>query len=139
MENKYSELIMLNLLYNVLLQAKQQNTDKKVTSIYVQQAIDYICENYDKNIKIGDMANHLNVDRTYLYRLFKRECGLSPQKYLLNFRMKIALNKLKDTQKSISEISQACGFGQVSLFYHQFKKIYNDTPLNYRKLYRGIV
>ena len=51
MENKYSEFIMLNLLYNVLSQAKQQNTDKKVNSIYVQQAIDYICENYDKNIK----------------------------------------------------------------------------------------
>ena len=50
MENKYSEFIMLNLLYNVLSQAKQQNTDKKVNSIYVQQAIDYICENYDKNI-----------------------------------------------------------------------------------------
>ena len=42
MENKYSELIMLNLLYNVLSQAKQQNTDKKVNSIYVQQAIDYM-------------------------------------------------------------------------------------------------
>ena len=131
-----NEYMLLSLLYNFFAQMKQQYKNENAKSIYVEQAIDYIYKNYDKNIAIGDMANYLNVDRTYLYRLFKKECGLSPQKYLLNFRLKVAMNKLKNTQNSISEISEACGFNQVSLFCYQFKKFYKDTPLNYRKIFR---
>ena len=72
--------MLLSLLYNFFAQMKQQYKNENAKSIYVEQAIDYIYKNYDKNIAIGDMANYLNVDRTYLYRLFKKECGLSPQK-----------------------------------------------------------
>lgn len=134
--NRDNEYMLLSLLYNFFAQIKQQYKNENAKSIYVEQAIDYIYKNYDKNIAIGDMANYLNVDRTYLYRLFKKECGLSPQKYLLNFRLKVAMSKLENTQNSIREISEACGFNQVSLFCYQFKKFYKDTPLNYRKIFR---
>ena len=134
--NSDNEYMLLSLLYNFFAQIKQQYKNENAKSIYVEQAIDYIYKNYDKNIAIGDMANYLNVDRTYLYRLFKKECGLSPQKYLLNFRLKVAMSKLENTQNSIREISEACGFNQVSLFCYQFKKFYKDTPLNYRKIFR---
>lgn len=79
----------------------------------------------------------MNIDRTYLYRLFKREYNVSPQKYLIKFRLQVAVNKLENTQKSIMEIAEECGFNNVSLFCHQFKKVYKDTPLNYRKYPRN--
>ena len=135
--NKHNEYTLLSRLYNFFAQMKRQYKRTNIKSVYVEQAIDYIYENYNKNITIGDMANHLNIDRTYLYRLFKRECNVSPQKYLLNFRLRVAVNKLENTQKSIMEIAEECGFNNVSLFCHQFKKVYSDTPLNYRKYPRS--
>ena len=135
--NKHNEYTLLSRLYNFFAQMKRQYKRTNIKSVYVEQAIDYIYENYNKNITIGDMANHLNIDRTYLYRLFKRECNVSPQKYLLNFRLQVAVNKLENTQKSIMEIAEECGFNNVSLFCHQFKKVYSDTPLNYRKYPRS--
>ncbi|WP_304152704.1 AraC family transcriptional regulator [Megamonas hypermegale] len=135
--NKHNEYTLLSRLYNFFAQMKRQYKRTNIKSVYVEQAIDYIYENYNKNITIGDMANHLNIDRTYLYRLFKREYNVSPQKYLLNFRLRVAVNKLENTQKSIMEIAEECGFNNVSLFCHQFKKVYSDTPLNYRKYPRS--
>ena len=131
--NKHNKYTMLSLLYNFFAHMKKELKKENVKSIYVERAIDYIFENYNKNITIADISNYLNIDRTYLYRLFKKECGISPQKYLLNFRLRVAVNKLECTQLSIMEIAELCGFNDVSSFCHQFKKAYNDTPLNYRK------
>ncbi len=135
--NKHNEYALLSYLYNFFAQMKRQYKKTNIKSIYVKHAIDYIYENYNKNITIGDIAHHLNIDRTYLYRLFKREYNVSPQKYLIKFRLQVAVNKLENTQKSIMEIAEECGFNNVSLFCHQFKKVYKDTPLNYRKYPRN--
>lgn len=131
--NKHNKYMLLSLLYNFFGHMKKERKREDVKSIYVERAVDYIFENYNKNITISDIAKYLNIDRTYLYRLFKKECGISPQKYLLNFRLRVAVNKLECTQLSIMEIAEICGFNDVSSFCHQFKKVYKDTPLNYRK------
>ena len=135
MDDKY---MLFYLLYNLFADIKLQSTDEDLHSVYVKQATDYICANYNKNIKINDIANRLNIDRTYLYRLFKKEYDLSPQKYLLIFRLKKAAKKLTNTHKPIYEISEECGFSQVSSFCYNFKRFYNDTPLNYRKIFRNV-
>lgn len=130
---KNNEYILLSRLYNIFGLMKIQMKKQQSKSIYVEKAINYIYENYSKNISIIDIANYLDIDRTYLYRLFKEEYNMSPQKYLLNFRLKTAINKLENGKMSIAEIAYACGFGDSSAFCHQFKKVYKDTPLNYRK------
>lgn len=128
--NKY---MLLSRLYNIFGHMKIQMKKQQAKSIHVEKAIDYIYENYYKSITIIDIANYLGIDRTYLYRLFKEEYNMSPQKYLLNFRLKAAMNKLEGGNMSIAEIAYSCGFNDASAFCHQFKKVYKDTPLNYRR------
>lgn len=130
---KNNEYMLLSRLYNILGHMKIQMKKQQAKSIHVEKAIDYIYENYYKSITIIDIANYLGIDRTYLYRLFKEEYNMSPQKYLLNFRLKAAMNKLEDGNMSIAEIAYSCGFNDASAFCHQFKKVYKDTPLNYRR------
>ena len=110
---------------------KIQMKKQQAKSIHVEKAIDYIYENYYKSITIIDIANYLGIDRTYLYRLFKEEYNMSPQKYLLNFRLKAAMNKLEGGNMSIAEIAYSCGFSDSSAFCHQFKK--------YIKIHRLII
>lgn len=130
---KNNEYMLLSRLYNIFGHMKIQMKKQQAKSIHVEKAIDYIYENYYKSITIIDIANYLGIDRTYLYRLFKEEYNMSPQKYLLNFRLKAAMNKLEGGNMSIAEIAYSCGFSDSSAFCHQFKKVYKDTPLNYRK------
>ena len=130
---KNNEYMLLSRLYNIFGHMKIQMKKQQAKSIHVERAIDYIYENYSKNISVTDIANYLGIDRTYLYRLFKEEYNMSPQKYLLNFRLKAAMNKLEGGNMSIAEIAYSCGFNDASAFCHQFKKVYKDTPLNYRR------
>lgn len=130
---KNNGYMLLSRLYNIFGHMKIQMKKQQAKSIHVERAIDYIYENYSKNISVTDIANYLGIDRTYLYRLFKEEYNMSPQKYLLNFRLKAAMNKLEGGNMSIAEIAYSCGFNDASAFCHQFKKVYKDTPLNYRR------
>lgn len=130
---KNNEYMLLSRLYNIFGHMKIQMKKQQAKSIHVERAIDYIYENYSKNISVTDIAEYLGIDRTYLYRLFKEEYNMSPQKYLLNFRLKTAMNKLEGGNMSIAEIAYSCGFNDASAFCHQFKKVYKDTPLNYRR------
>lgn len=130
---KNNEYMLLSRLYNIFGHMKIQMKKQQAKSIHVERAIDYIYENYSKNINVTDIAEYLGIDRTYLYRLFKEEYNMSPQKYLLNFRLKTAMNKLEGGNMSIADIAYNCGFNDASAFCHQFKKVYKDTPLNYRR------
>lgn len=130
---KNNEYMLLSRLYNIFGHMKIQMKKQQAKSIHVERAIDYIYENYSKNISVTDRAEYLGIDRTYLYRLFKEEYNMSPQKYLLNFRLKTAMNKLEGGNMSIADIAYSCGFNDASAFCHQFKKVYKDTPLNYRR------
>lgn len=130
---KNNEYMLLSRLYNIFGHMKIQMKKQQAKSIHVKRAIDYIYENYSKNISVTDIAEYLGIDRTYLYRLFKEEYNMSPQKYLLNFRLKTAMNKLEGGNMSIADIAYNCGFNDASAFCHQFKKVYKDTPLNYRR------
>lgn len=130
---KNNEYMLLSRLYNIFGHMKIQMKKQQAKSIHVERAIDYIYENYSKNISVTDIAEYLGIDRTYLYRLFKEEYNMSPQKYLLNFRLKTAMNKLEGGNMSIADIAYSCGFNDASAFCHQFKKVYKDTPLNYRR------
>ena len=130
---KNNEYMLLSRLYNIFGHMKIQMKKQQAKSIHVERAIDYIYENYSKNISVTDIAEYLGIDRTYLYRLFKEKYDMSPQKYLLNFRLKTAMNKLEGGNMYIADIAYSCGFNDASAFCHQFKKVYKDTPLNYRR------
>lgn len=132
-KNKSNEYILLSRIYEIFGQMKKQVKKREIKSVYVEKAVEYIYQNYRHNISISEIANDLGIDRTYLYRLFKEAYGISPQKFLLNFRLKTAINKLESSKMSIAEIAYECGFNDASAFCHQFKKAYKDTPLNYRK------
>ena len=77
--------MLLSRLYNIFGTYENSNEKQQAKSIHVERAIDYIYENYSKNISVTDIAEYLGIDRTYLYRLFKEEYNMSPQKISFKF------------------------------------------------------
>ena len=62
--------------------------EKKIS--YVEEALRYMESNYADSVNIQVIADYLNIERTYLYRLFKDITGVSPQEYLLDYRIRRA-------------------------------------------------
>lgn len=101
--------------------------------IYVEQAIDYIQNNFKSNVRINDIAMYIGIDRSYLSGIFKEVTEISPQEYLLRYRMERAEVLLKESRKKISEIAVLVGYNDPLTFSKMFKKYKGLSPLQYRE------
>lgn len=99
---------------------------------YVQEAVTFIRSNYSRGINVSDIANHLNVNRSYLYTLFKHELGMSPKDFLTRFCISRAKEQLTLTELSIENIAHSCGYRDALVFSKAFKAQLGLTPTEYR-------
>ena len=129
--NSYLHLSQLYRFFSLLLPSGYAS--QKDSTGYLKQAIDYMQHNYAYDIQIQDVARHVGIDRTYLYKLFCREIGTSPQQYLISYRLSMAKQLLSSTTLRIAEISNSCGFADSAAFCHQFRKQFLLTPSQFRK------
>lgn len=97
------------------------------------RAESYIRENIHTNIKVNDLISHLNIDRSYFSKIFKKRFGLSPQTYIRSLKLRNAEYMLRSTNYSITAIAEAIGFTDVYCFSKLFKKQYGYSPSQFRK------
>lgn len=129
--NAYLHLSLFYRFFSLL--SPQAGADRSDASGYIRHATEYIRHNYAYDIKILDVARHLGIDRTYLYKLFSRELGVSPQQYLLNYRLTMAKQLLSSTTLRISEIANSCGFADSASFCRHFRAQFAITPTQFRR------
>lgn len=67
--------------------------------------------------------------------LFKNDMGISPSKYLLEFRIERACVLLETSNCPINQIAQYTGFNSETYFSRKFKEIMGTSPKEYRKNY----
>ena len=95
---------------------------------YVKLACAYIEKNYMNDITVGDISAHVAIERSYLYRLFLKEKGISPSKYLQTVRLKRTKEMLEEGKLSLGEIPALAGFKNRSRFAVMFKRTYGVSP-----------
>ena len=95
--------------------------------------INYTNENYIEPLNIRNLSRIFYVSENYLGRLFKREMGITYAEYLNSVRIRLACAFLKDTRDSVLQISERCGYENVTYFNRVFRKITGMTPIEYRR------
>lgn len=114
--------------YILLKELITPESDKIVTV-----AKEYIEDNLKLTVGIQEICSHLNVSRTKLYEVFKKEMGIGVSEYIRKRRMHRAKKLLKETKMPIWEIAQQVGFDDYTYFSRVFKGIYGTSPRNIRK------
>ena len=84
---------------------------------------------------LRSIAEYLNMNPTYLSRLFKKEMDVSISAYIKTERLKTAAHLLQYSNYSISEISEYLNFSSQSHFTSSFQELYGLTPKKYRDLH----
>lgn len=102
-------------------------------SILVREILDYMEANYQETITLEDMSAHVHISKEYLCRIFHQMADVSPITYLNRYRIRKSTELLSETDKSITEIAQLCGFQHSSYFNKQFLRIMGCRPKEYRK------
>ncbi len=104
-----------------------------LSSEYLETALHYLHQNYAYPLEISAIARQTGIDRTYLFRLFKQETGLSPQIYLRNYRLQKARELLLSTTLTLDEIASSTGLGSAAQLSKAFKSHDGCSPGALRK------
>ncbi len=82
----------------------------------------------DERFGAGKLSRLLCLCSMQVYRKVKRDTGLSPGHYILQFRLSKALDLLQSTDLTIGEIAWRTGFGSQNYFARSFRKRYGVPP-----------
>lgn len=97
---------------------------------------DFINNNYNREIKIDEMANLAGLSKNYFGSAFKKALGETPHSYLIKIRISKAKVLLETTDYSLSKIAKQIGFKKASSFTSQFKASTGMIPSKYREYSR---
>ena len=120
-----------NILSDLLSSEKTQQVSGK-TQIGISEAISHINKYFYKSITLQELADIAALSPYYFSRIFARETGMTPHKYLISTRMANAKFLLKTSLMSVKEIAIRSGFSDESGFCTAFKKQEGMTPKEYR-------
>lgn len=136
--NEYYIQSYLYAIFAKILQESSANySDLELNdNSYVEKAIDYIKQEQFQDLNVENIAKHLNISQSYLYKLFKNKINVSPQDFILRTKISRACELLIKTNTAIFNIAYSCGYKNAFAFSRAFKQITHMSPRDYRNLYQ---
>ena len=96
----------------------------------VRDAID---RDYALELDVDAMAGIAAVSPAHLIRTFRRVFGETPHRYLQRRRVERAMFLLRSTDRSVTDVCFAVGFGSLGTFSRTFREIVGESPTVYRR------
>lgn len=102
------------------------------------QVLKYLSENFKNPISVESTAKELCISKNYLSRIFTRKLHMTFHQYLHFMRVEVALDLLRNTDRSITDILFECGYKSSRTFNRAFQEVCGMTPRQYRSQFRDM-
>jgi two-component system, response regulator YesN len=109
------------------------NNKSQTYSYIISKSMDFIKQNYHNNITLEDVANNVEISKSYLSLLFKQETGINFTTFLTNYRIEMAKKLLISSNDKIYEIAGKVGFENPYYFSKVFRGITGMTCKDFKK------
>jgi len=143
-KRNYYEISLKNQLCNLLLLFLNQLNLKDQAKLpgspmikinRIKEVFEYIHNNYRNEIHLEHLAERANMSPSYFCRYFKKISGISPNNYILRYRIDQSKTLLVNTDLSIAEIAYEIGFNSQSYFDKIFQRYTSLSPSLFRQTY----
>ncbi|CAH1208121.1 HTH-type transcriptional activator RhaR [Paenibacillus allorhizoplanae] len=109
-----------------------------MTAFHLAEKVElFIRQNYTKKISNALLQEHLNYHPNYIAKCMLKVFGMTPNDYLLQFRIEQSKKLLIQTNWTMARVAEESGFQHASYFSHCFSTKEGISPLNFRKNYTG--
>jgi two-component system, response regulator YesN len=122
----------IRLIFSVLLTQISTTESKEETSI-ATKFLNYIQQNYEKDISLHDLADEFGLSSSYISTIFKNHTGENYKDYLNKYRILKAQEILENREVKIKELAGMVGFNNVNTFIRTFKRYVGLPPGQYEK------
>ena len=119
--------LLSEIFYNISLFSKPISENATTLSPLISKALKYTNDNLCTIGGIEEIASHLFVSESYLFRLFRKELHQTPKKYILEKRLLMAQKMIAAGEKA-SLVCEQCGFGDYTTFYRNYTSFFGRSP-----------
>ena len=105
----------------------------------VKSMLSYIHRNYSEKITLAEISREASVSTREANRIFQKAIRQTPFDYLMHYRLEQVRELLERSGLSITEISYRCGFTDSAYMGKQFRKIFGESPGEYRRKVKKII
>lgn len=112
---------------------KQQAGSENFKDVYIKKVLQFIETNYSRDISISDISQHIGLNKNYFSSFFKENLHMTPQEYLIKYRINKACELMKNKNLTVAEISCSVGYTDSLCFSKIFKKVKGCCPREYMK------
>lgn len=130
--NFFHEIRNLSEIVGMSEQGATRHPDEPVA-----QAQIWLQDNFTRSVNIPELAAQFGMSTRSFNRRFRAAVGKAPVDYLLELRMTFACDLLKNSDLSILEIANRCGFSDGSWFSSRFRQWSGSPPKSYRRTVRA--
>ncbi len=135
----YKEFILQGMLFRLLTTVLEEHLiagsylEPSPLSPQITKAITYMENHYMNRPSMEETARHVGFSAGYFSRLFHTQLGMPYSSYLNNIQIRNVQIFLSNTDLSVSEIADKCGYCHIDYLSAQFKKVTGISPLQYRQ------
>lgn len=124
------------MLKLILLRVIETADEDALPARMVDELDGYIRENISDEISNTELGAIFGYHPFYISRMLKERRGMTMRQYVIAYRLKLTKDMLRTTDRSASEIAEACGFTDASYFAKTFKTSFGMTPKEYRNQFK---
>lgn len=106
------------------------------SNYYCLNVLKYIYEHATEDVAVETISNNFHISRAKLDRDFRRFVGQSVHQAIMDCRLQAANSLLADTELTIKEVAEGCGFESEYYFYSFYKRNTGITPTEARKKFQ---
>ena len=119
--------LLSELFYSIGLFSYTESITAQSLSSLISKALEYINDNLCTLTGISEVASHLFVSESYLFRLFKAELHRTPKKYIMEKRLLLAQMRIQAGERP-TEVAESCGFSDYTTFYRNYVAHFGCVP-----------
>lgn len=147
-EEDYGREIAVMVARVLVLYLKRPGNQSQFSNLLMLQQIDYepiqlalnwITDHLEEDLGVELLAEKASMSPRNFARVFVKETGLTPAKYIEKIRLETARRRLEETRLTIDEISNECGIGNGDGLRRLFLRHMRTTPSDYRKSFSSAI
>ncbi len=135
-DGQYRELVIKgNMLsfFGELLSVLPLSDSKLGDSHALKSVVNYCTKNFSKDLSLSILENELHISKYYISHLFSNKLKVRFNDYINSLRISEACRRLRRSDDTVTEISEAVGFGTLRTFNRAFTKQMGMSPSEYKK------
>ncbi|MBE6792674.1 MAG: helix-turn-helix domain-containing protein [Ruminococcaceae bacterium] len=124
---------LVRILIAIVSQILNDSAVRTQSNHIAEQLAEYVQTHLEMSLKVDVLCRNLGVSKNTLYECVKSAFGCTVSDYVRRCRLEKAKTYLCETDMSVGEIAERCGFANVPYFFKLMQKYEFTTPRRYRK------